>query len=678
MRRGVHKSGSVVSTLYLRIGLTWVVTAGFTMAACGIPVSKPRTTAKPAKLVLQKADVPNATKVLLPPFPGHPPAVACERAPRSMKCRAGGSMARKGVDASRCLVGSVQDPLQQDRGHIWVKTFYADVAPILEEDYARCHRAGVCPPKPTGAGFSDMAPRAPVQGLTAAEASTYCKGIGKRLLSKVEWQALGGCAGPKAVLRCGVGVKGVAALLKDDGLPYGRALALQASKDRQAFRLPTKRRRSRKARPVGCKRACRAGASWLTCDPVFADHFGRPPVETATGFVIDDTYKDNHRVEALLRGYHRKYPAVTDLRSVGTTHQGRTIWALRVTDNPKRDEDEPALLLNGAHHGDELLSVDYTLDALQQVLEHQDKPRIKRWISKFDLWFVPLVNPDGNYTTIHRACSPNTGRKNGRDLTGDGRFEIDEGVDLNRNYPFRWHYLGEVGSKSIPRHHHYRGEQPASEPEVQAMIKLANKYHFLGALTWHTNAKKILSPYTIRKVKNTRPDVPWLVAETMQRAMRAPKRYEFKVAKDLYPVDGVDQDWHFFTHGTLAYIIEGTHHNPQSMKVRALSVKVGRPIFGALLDRLLDGPGVYGTVRDAAGKPLQAEAMITQIKTYEGERWTSRAHDGRYDRVLPRRGRYTLRVRAPGYRTVNKKFRVGRERLRVDVVLTREIPAEQE
>lgn len=62
-----------------------------------------------------------------------------------------------------------------------------------------------------------------------------------------------------------------------------------------------------------------------------------------------------------------------------------------------------------------------------------------------------------------------SGRKNVRDTDDNGRFDYTDGVDLNRNYPFRWGHLGELGSHSNRRLYWYRGPHPGSEPETQTM-----------------------------------------------------------------------------------------------------------------------------------------------------------------------------------------------------------------
>jgi protein MpaA len=59
-----------------------------------------------------------------------------------------------------------------------------------------------------------------------------------------------------------------------------------------------------------------------------------------------------------------------------------------------------------------------------------------------ELWLLPDINPDG---AVRRT-----------------RVNAD-GVDLNRNFPFRWHRLSDPDSR------YYPGKRPASEPESRAV-----------------------------------------------------------------------------------------------------------------------------------------------------------------------------------------------------------------
>jgi hypothetical protein len=395
----------------------------------------------------------------------------------------------------------------------------------------------------------------------------------------------------------------------------------------------------------------------------------QPPVETARGFALDRSYKDAEMVEAILRGYAERYPAICRLHTLGESHLGFPILALRITDNPDRDEDEPAVLLNGAHHGSELLSTEYALEAMRALLEGYGRDAaVSRRVDGLDIWIVPLVNPDGNWIYMRRSMA--NGRKNGRDNDGDGELFWYEGVDLNRNYPFLWGSLGEQGSRSWNIHWWYRGPEPGSEPETRAMMALADQQHFAAAISYHTAANKLLTPYSIDGADNPDPDQARPIAEELVEAMPRPRRgSKLRVVRNLYSVDGTDQDWHYFAHGTLAYLAEGTHHNPSRWSSALESIQAMQGLAPALLDRVLDGPRISGVTLDENGQPLTAVVSIDEIQTFEGERWTSRPRDGRFDRMMAGSGRFTVRATTDDGRSASATVRVKDAPVMVELVL---------
>jgi zinc carboxypeptidase/concanavalin A-like lectin/glucanase superfamily protein len=403
----------------------------------------------------------------------------------------------------------------------------------------------------------------------------------------------------------------------------------------------------------------------------FEKRMGRPVPQDEQGrIVVNDGYHDPAMVEGLLKAFAEKYPATTKLERIGATWQERGIWALKISADAKAESDKPAFLFVGAHHGSELLSTEFVLDIVQQLTANPNAdPRVREWLDQYEIWCLPLANPDGCHRFFHVASA---GRKNGRDNNANGMNDFLDGVDLNRNYPFRWHSLGEEGSKSDPNTSWYRGPEPASEPEVQAIMEFANRERFVALISYHTAGTKILVPYTIDDCRSPRPNTAWVLAGHLAALSDSGRDdRDYLPVRNLYSVDGTDQDWHFWKHGTLAYIWEGPRTNP-TYADRDRYVAGVRPGWQFLLDRLAAGPALSGHVRDEEGRSLEAVVTLDQIETFEGEAHTSHPVTGRFDRILPQAGTYHLNVSKRGYMPKSVKIEVGREWKRAEVELRAE------
>lgn len=367
-----------------------------------------------------------------------------------------------------------------------------------------------------------------------------------------------------------------------------------------------------------------------------------------------------------LRRYHCNHPDLTDLIQIGTTHLGRPVMALVIGNAPRLGHDKPTFFINGAHHGSELMSSMFALDAIDKLLEDRH-PAVPRWLRE-DVVFVvvPLVNPDGNMAYLKDKL---LGRKNGRDTDGDGKRGHTDGVDLNRNYPFRWHSLGEQGSSSKIHSRYYRGPSPGSEPETQAVMRLAESERFAGSISFHTGTLAILAPYTIPKVKNPTPNEAWTVAEGIAKEITGHPEGFVPVKKNLYAVDGTDQDWMRNEHGTVALLVEGADNWLVDVRTRKKMVFWIRRSWVNLVDRYLDGAAVGGHVYDAVMRPIEADVSFAEIYRPEKESWTSRCRDGRFDRYLSKPGDYTLTVTL-GEHEAKKTVSVRKEkRTKTNVVL---------
>jgi len=170
---------------------------------------------------------------------------------------------------------------------------------------------------------------------------------------------------------------------------------------------------------------------------------------------------------------------------IGGTHEGRDIWAVKISDNPSEDEGEPKALFLGCHHAREWISVEVPLYIAQYLTDNYDIDQdIRRLVDNCEIWIVPVVNPDGYEYSWTRD---RLWRKNRRD-NGNGTF----GVDLNRNYGYMW---GGAGSSGNTSNIGYRGPSAFSEPESQAVRDFVLAYDFRILMSYHSFGQTIYRPW---------------------------------------------------------------------------------------------------------------------------------------------------------------------------------------
>jgi hypothetical protein len=255
-------------------------------------------------------------------------------------------------------------------------------------------------------------------------------------------------------------------------------------------------------------------------------------------------------MEALLDQLASAYPSIcTPKFSLGTSIEGRDLWAVKVSDNPTVDESEPEVRVDALHHAREPISMHATLYFLDWLLENYGTdPLATHLVNDREIWFIPAVNPDGY--EYNRSIAPNGGgmwRKNRRD-NGAGSF----GVDLNRNYAFEWGY-DNSGSSGNPDDETYRGSAPSSEPEVAAMEAFIAGRTFRTAISAHTYADLWLFPwgYTCADPPNRSQFdgiAQWYTVDNHYG--------EGPICQALYSANGDTVDYDFGTFGTWSGTVE--------------------------------------------------------------------------------------------------------------------------
>ncbi|MBI4725647.1 T9SS type A sorting domain-containing protein [candidate division TA06 bacterium] len=187
---------------------------------------------------------------------------------------------------------------------------------------------------------------------------------------------------------------------------------------------------------------------------------------------------------------HAQYPSLVSApESLGAGWEHRPVWAFKVSSSPTSDNGKPGVLYTGVHHAREPIGVTINLGFARYLCQNYNSdPGIKTLLDNRQIWFVPIVNPDGY--VFNQTYPDSMWRKNRRN-NGDGTY----GVDPNRNYPYRWGY-DDVGSSPTPSSETYRGPSAGSEPEIQAVMALMSREgYFKTALNYHSYSNMWIYPW---------------------------------------------------------------------------------------------------------------------------------------------------------------------------------------
>ncbi|CAJ0575967.1 unnamed protein product, partial [Mesorhabditis spiculigera] len=357
------------------------------------------------------------------------------------------------------------------------------------------------------------------------------------------------------------------------------------------------------------------------------------------------------------------FPKLTHLYSIGRSVEGRELWVLAISRNPKvHTFGVPEVKYVANMHGDETTCLNLMLWLAWTLLNEAERnPWIGQMLDRTRIHLMPSMNPDGWEQSL-RKDPVRRGRTNAHD------------VDLNRNFPSRFPLK--------PR--------PAPEPETLAVMRWSQEIPFVLSANFHGGTALVNYPWDDSDViqsgsrYNPSPDnalfvrLSYTYARAHERMWKPgprcvtedqehpadPKRGIINGAY-WYIVSGGMQDWiYLHTNGFEVTVETNCVKDSPKSDLRRLWIEnryallhyihaAQHAISGRVYDEETNEP-LPGTL-------IRVDEQAKSVTSFEG---------GEYWRLL-NIGEYEVLYTHPGYTPVVKKVKLTRDARsqRIDVAL---------
>lgn len=303
--------------------------------------------------------------------------------------------------------------------------------------------------------------------------------------------------------------------------------------------------------------------------------------------LIPYEYYDYQNMTKDLQELYKNNTDIMKMVSLGKTYENRDVWLIKLSDNVNENEDEPGVLLIGAHHGNEKPSYESLIFFIKHVVDYYNtenidndedgtinedpidgkdndndskidedpsEERVRNVVDETEIFIIPMVNPDGV------EYGEDGWRKNRNPKEGQSG---NIGVDLNRNYGFMWELYDIFPTKygnfwtSQPESWNYRGEEPFSEAETTAVKNLVESEKINISISYHSYGKWLTYPWTHTSQITPNEKLFLLIGEGIA-SINGYQLYSGKSTLLPWPggTIGTSENWLYGVHGIISFVIE--------------------------------------------------------------------------------------------------------------------------